>query len=53
VSDLQFAGLLVLGAIWPVYAMVHDAYEFVIDEWNAWRLRRLVRKLYWFIDWRK
>ena len=52
-NELEFVCLVVLGAAWPVYAMVHDAYEFVIEEWNAWRLRRLVKKLYWFIDWSK
>lgn len=50
-SDLEFTLYVVLVAAWPVTAMVHEAYEFVVDEWIAWRLRRLVKKLYWFIDW--
>lgn len=52
-SDFQFICFVVLVAAWPVYAMVHDAYEFVVDEWTAWRLKRLTKKLYWFVNWRK
>lgn len=39
--------------VWGLCLMVHDTYEFVVDEYRAWRLKRLVHKLYWFIDWRK
>jgi hypothetical protein len=41
----------VLGALsgWAVPHAVHEFYEWAVDEWIAWRLRRNYRKLYWFI----
>ena len=52
-TEWQFICLMYIGmGVWGVALMVHDTYEFVVDEWRAWRLRRLVRKLYWFINWR-
>jgi hypothetical protein len=33
--------------------IVHEFYEWAIDEVIAWRLCRNIRKLYWFLPWKE